>query len=188
MINRELHLPIIHVTHNRDEALMLGDYLVAYDHGRVVATGEPMEILGGPVNARVARLTGVENLFEGVVTQRNAAAGTMTVRVADKTETCDLDIPLGKEREGESVLVAIRSGDILLATEALRSTSARNILCGHVTAIERRSTHAIVRVKSGVTWAVSVTQEAVSELRLSPGQKIWLAIKTHSCYLLDRQK
>ena len=185
MINRELRVPVIYVTHSRDEAIMLGDYMIAFDCGRIVATGEPLEIFGRPVLTSVARLTGVENLFEGVVLQRNASAGTMIVRVSDESGICQLEIPLAKIESGDKVMVAIRSGDILLATEELRSTSARNILSGHITAIEERSSYSLVRVQSGVTWAVSVTWQAVSGLKLSVGQKIWLAIKTHSCHLLD---
>jgi molybdate transport system ATP-binding protein len=185
MINRELHLPIIYVTHNRDEAIMLGDYLIAYEKGRITAAGEPSEIFSGPVTASVARLTGVENVFDGVITHRNIEAGMMTVRIRDKDGESELEIPLAKESHGDRVRVAIRSGDILLATEELRSTSARNILCGEIRTIEERSNLVLVRVRSGVTWAVSVTAQAVRELRLTPGQKIWLAIKTHSCHLLD---
>jgi molybdate transport system ATP-binding protein len=185
LINREIRLPIIYVTHNRDEAIMLGDHLIAYERGRIVGSGEPVEIFGGAVVASVARLTGVENIFEAIVLHRNVAAGTMTVRVQDKSGACELDIPLGKETDGNNVIVAIRAGDILLATEELRSTSARNMLCGRITAIEDRGAHSIVRIESGVAWAVSITRQAVAELGLSHGRVIWLAIKTHSCYLLD---
>ena len=187
MINRDLRLPVVYVTHSRDEAVSLGDYLVAYDCGRVAATGEPLEILGGAVHPRVARITGVENIFEGVVIKRDGAAGTMSVEVRDSADTCHLEVPLGKEREGKLVRVAIRSGDILIATEELLGTSARNILPGHINAIEERGTQAIVRVQSGITWTVSVTRQAVKELGLEPGQKIWMAIKTHSCYLLEEK-
>jgi molybdate transport system ATP-binding protein len=187
MINRDLQLPVIYVTHNRDEAVSLGDYLVAYDGGRVAATGEPLEILGGAVSPRVARMSGVENLFEGVVIKRDVSAGTMTIEIADRAETCRLDVPLGKEGESQRVTVAVRSGDILIATEELRQTSARNVLSGHINSLEERGAHSVVRVKSGVTWTVSVTRQAVSELRLRPGQQIWMAIKTHSCYLLEER-
>jgi molybdate transport system ATP-binding protein len=187
MINRDLQLPVIYVTHSRDEAVSLGDYLIAYDCGRVAAAGEPLEILGGAVNARVARITGVENIFEGVVVKRDAGGGTMTVEVADRTGACSLEVPLGKEREGQRVMVAVRSGDILIATQELRRTSARNILGGDIIAIEERGVQSIVRVKGGVTWTVSVTRQAVSELGLQSGQKIWMAIKTHSCYLLEER-
>ncbi len=183
-INRELHLPIIYVTHNRDEAVMLGDYLIAYEGGQVVATGEPGEIFGGPVTGSVARLTGVENIFEGFVIHRNAGAGTMRVRISDQGGACELEVPLTKEEEGGRVMIAVRSGDILLATEEMRKTSARNILRGHIKAIEERGARSVVRVESGVTWATSVTWQAVSELDLVQGQEIWLAIKTNSCYLI----
>jgi molybdate transport system ATP-binding protein len=188
MINRDLHLPVIYVTHNRDEAVSLGDYLVAYDSGRVAATGEPLEILGGAVSPRVARMSGVENLFEGVVVKRDSAAGTMTVEIADRADACRLDVPLGKESEAERAVVAIRSGDILIATKELSQTSARNILSGRINSIEERSAYSIVRVQSGVTWMVSVTRQAVKELGLQPGQQIWMAIKTHSCYLLEEKR
>jgi molybdate transport system ATP-binding protein len=187
MINRDLHLPVIYVTHNRDEAVSLGDYLVAYDAGRVAAAGVPLEILGGAVSARVARITGVENIFEGVVIKRDGAAGTMTVEVKDRTGACSLDVPLGREAEGQRVRVAIRSGDILIATEELLQTSARNILPGHISAIEERAAQSIVKVQSGVAWTASVTRQAVKELGLVPGQKIWMAVKTYSCYLLEEQ-
>lgn len=183
-INRELHLPIIYVTHNREEAVMLGDYLIAYERGRVVATGEPNEIFGGHVTGSVARLTGVENIFEGAVAHRNTEMGIMRVRVTDQGGSCELDVPLGKEKEGDSVLVAVRAGDILLATEEPRRTSARNILRGRINAIEERGARSVVRVKSGVTWDVSITWQAVGELGLAQGQEIWLAIKTNSCYLI----
>lgn len=184
MINREMGLPIIYVTHNRDEAVVLGDYLIAYERGQTVAMGEPGEIFGGPVTGSVARLTGVENIFDAVVVHRNTATGTMRVRVSDEGGACELYVPLGKEGLGERVIIAVRSGDILLATEEPRSTSARNILRGHITAIEERGARSIVRVESGVTWATSVTSQSIGELGLKQGQEIWLAIKTNSCYLI----
>jgi molybdate transport system ATP-binding protein len=185
MINRELQLPMIYVTHNRDEAVSLGDHLIAYASGRIVTAGEPLEILNGPVMASVARLTRVENVFEAVVAQKNPAAGTMILNASDRDGSCYIDVPLGKQNEGEAVKVAIRAGDILLAAEEPRFTSARNVLSGSITAIEERGDYSIIRVKSGVVWSVIVTRQAAGELKLSQGQKIWLAIKTHSCYLLD---
>lgn len=187
MINRDLHLPVVYVTHNRDEALSLGDYLVAYDGGRVAAVGEPLEILGGSVGSRVARISGVENIFEGVVVKRDAEAGTMTVEVTDGTGTCSLVVPLAREGEGQRVRVGIRSGDILIATEELLRTSARNILPGRINAIEERGAQSMLRIQGGAKWTVSVPRQAIKELGLLPGLKIWMAIKTHSCYLLEEE-
>ncbi len=38
-------LPIIYVTHSREEAVSLGERVIVYDKGRVIAEGEPVEVL-----------------------------------------------------------------------------------------------------------------------------------------------
>ncbi len=110
----------------------------------------------------------------------------MTVEISDESGLCRVDVPFGNEAQGEHVTVAVPSGDILLATEEPRSTSLRNRLLGRISAIEERVNRSVVRVSAGVTWNASVTRQAVKELGLSEGQEVWLAFKTHSCYLLDQ--
>ena len=165
---------------------MLGEHAILYEHGRVLAAGEPLEVFGAPVKASVARLTGVENVFEGRVVSQSEAAGTMSVNIGGETAPFRVDVPLGSQSVGEIVTVAVRSGDILLATEEPRSTSARNILRGRITGIEERNEQVMVRVNcSGVRWVVSVTRQAARELMLAQERDVWLAIKTYSCHLLD---
>jgi molybdate transport system ATP-binding protein len=185
-INRELRLPIIYVTHSRQEAVSLGERVIVYEQGRVVAFGEPISVFGTPITASVARLTGVENIFAAQVVGKSEDAGTMTVEVSDATGSCHVDVPFGNQALGEHVTVAVPSGDILLATEEPRSTSLRNRMRGKITAIEEESNRTVVRVDAGVIWSASVTRQAVSELDLSENQEVWLAFKTHSCYLVDR--
>jgi molybdate transport system ATP-binding protein len=185
-INRELRLPIIYVTHSRQEAVSLGERVIVYEQGRVVAFGEPISVFGTPITASVARLTGVENIFNGQVVAKSENAGTMTVEVSDVAGSCHLDVPFGNQALGEHVTIAVPSGDILLATEEPRSTSLRNRMRGRITAIEDELNRTVVRVNSGVNWSASVTRQAVSELALSESQEVWLAFKTHSCYLVDR--
>jgi molybdate transport system ATP-binding protein len=185
-INRELRLPIIYVTHSRQEAVSLGERVIVYDQGRVVASGEPMSVFGTPVTASIARLTGVENIFGARVIGKSEEAGTMTVEVSDAAGSSLVDVPFGNEALGEHVTVAVPSGDILLATEEPRSTSLRNRMRGTITAIDDELNRTIVRVNAGVIWSASVTRQAVSELGLGRNQAVWIAFKTHSCYLLDR--
>ena len=184
-INRELQLPILYVTHNRDEAITLGERVIVYERGRVAACGEPLEVFRSPVNKGVARLTGVENIFTGLVVAKNEAGGTMNVEVKDESGICRIDVPFGNQTISEPVTIAVPASDILLATQAIHSVSARNILRGQIITIEEKNNRTEVRVKSGVMWSVSVTRQAVKELHLTASQEVWLAIKTHSCYLLD---
>lgn len=186
-INRDLRLPIIYVTHSRQEAVSLGERVIVYEQGRVVASGEPISVFGTPITASVARLTGVENIFAAQVTAKSEEAGIMTLEVSDATGSCLVDVPFGNEALGEHVTMAVPSGDILLATEEPRSTSLRNRMRGTITAIEDELNRTVVRVKAGVIWSASVTRQAVSELELCENREVWLAFKTHSCYLVDRR-
>ncbi len=187
-INRELRLPILYVTHSRDEAVSLGERVIVFERGRVVARGEPIKIFGTPITNSVARLTGVENIFAGSVVSKSEEGGTMTVEISDRSGSCQIDVPFGNQAPGEQVTVAVPSGDILLATEEPRSTSLRNRLHGRISAIEDKLNRTVVGVQAGVTWNASVTRHAVRELGLLEGKDVWLAFKTHSCYLLDQTR
>ncbi|PYR93043.1 MAG: molybdenum ABC transporter ATP-binding protein [Acidobacteria bacterium] len=45
-VRDELHLPIVYVSHDRDEVQRLADYVVVLDAGRVTAAGAPSSLLG----------------------------------------------------------------------------------------------------------------------------------------------
>lgn len=45
-VRDELHLPIIYVSHDREEVQRLADYVVVLDAGRVTAAGNPLTLLG----------------------------------------------------------------------------------------------------------------------------------------------
>jgi molybdate transport system ATP-binding protein len=186
-MNRRMRLPILYVTHSRDEALALGERALVFERGRVVAEGEPHEVFGSPASLGVARLAGVENIFEGVVKSRDESAGTMLVELKndESSASCGVEVPLGLTREGGRVTIAVRSGDVLLATEEPRGLSARNVLRGRVSGVERRASETLVRVESGVVWAASVTRQSLDELSVEVGREVWLAFKTYSCRLFD---
>ena len=185
-MNAALGLPILYVTHSRDEALNLGERALVFERGRVVAEGEPHEVFAAPTTASVARLTGVENIFQGRVLSRSEPAGTMTVELSgQKGETCRVEVPLARTPEGARLTVAVRSGDVLIATEELRGISARNVLAGRVALVEHRSEQTLVHVESGVVWVASVTRQSLRELQIEVGKPVWVAFKTYSCRILD---
>jgi molybdate transport system ATP-binding protein len=97
---------------------------------------------------------------------------------------CDIEVPLGHAAPGDPVRVAIRAGDILLATETPHGLSARNILEGIIESLERRGTMVIARVDCGAKFVVHVTPGAARTLGLAAGQRAWLVLKTHSCHLV----
>lgn len=179
-INRERRIPALYVTHDRAEALALGEKVVVLDHGKIIASGSPLDVLEAPRAMQVARLGGVENVLSTVVRETFPENGAMQVSAGD----CLLSVPLGHCAIGETVRVGIRAGDVLLAIEEPRGVSARNVLPAVVTAIERAGDDVLVSVNCGCHLVASLTPQAIDELRIEAGSKVWLLIKTHSCHLL----
>jgi molybdate transport system ATP-binding protein len=181
--NAARHIPILYVTHSREEVDALGERVIAIDHGHVVTAGAPMDVLDAPRLKRLAQAAGFENLLDGAVLDLREADGVMRVRLG--ATACELEVPLGYAAAGDRVRVAIRAGDILLATEHPRGLSARNVIEGRISSLESRGTMVIARVDCGVTLAVHITPGAVRALELAAGGKVWLVLKTHSCHLVE---
>jgi molybdate transport system ATP-binding protein len=83
------------------------------------------------------------------------------------------------------VNVAIRAGDILLATSQPHGLSARNVIEGRIVAMETRGSLVRARVDcAGATFIVHLTPGATRSLELTEGRRIWLVLKTHSAHLV----
>ena len=177
-------IPILYVTHSRDEVDALGERVLAMERGKVVSEGTPREVLDAPRRRRLAQAAGFENLLRGTVLDLREPDGVMRVSLAGAG--CEIEVPLGHAAPADAVHIAIRAGDILLATEPPRALSARNVLAGKIQCLERRGALVVVRVEcGGVVFIVHVTPGAERALELAPEKKVWLVLKTHSCHFVD---
>lgn len=180
--NAAKQIPILYVTHSREEVDALGERVIALADGHILNTGTPMDVLESPRRARLAQAAGFENLLDGTVLELRESDGVMRVRLEETV--CELETPLVHAVPGDPVRIAIRAGDILVAVEKPRGLSARNVLEGQIESLERRATLVIARVDCGAKFVVHVTPGAVQSLGLSAGQRVWLVLKTHSCHLV----
>src|SRR5947209_3073027 len=55
---QDLPIPVIYVTHNRDEVFTLGEKLLVLEDGKLIAEGTPHQVLSAPRNETVAQLAG----------------------------------------------------------------------------------------------------------------------------------
>jgi len=184
--NRTHGIPILYVTHSREEVFALGERVIVLDAGRVVAEGTPHEVLSAPQMETVAQLAGFENIFDAVIEAVRPERGTMTCRIAGEAGGILLETPLVRGGVGATLRVGIRAGDILLATTPPTGLSARNIIPGRIQSLEQHDVVASAQVKSRVTMEVHLTLAARDSLELAPGKEVWLVIKTHSCHLMQR--
>jgi molybdate transport system ATP-binding protein len=189
--NEQHRVPILYVTHSRDEVFALGERVLVLDQGRIIAQGTPHEVMTAPRLETVAQLSGFENIFDVVVEAVHEDRGTMTCRLnssENSNRSLSLETPLIRASAGTRLRIGIRAGDVLLTTSEPREISARNIFPGRVVSVERRDVIILACVASvtdpHLQISVQLTLAARDSLRLTEGREVWLVIKTHSCHLM----
>jgi molybdate transport system ATP-binding protein len=183
--NQAHRIPILYVTHSREEVFALGERVIVLDGGRIVVQGTPHEVIEAPLQETVAQLIGFENIFDAVVEAVSPQRGTMTCRIAGDGGPVLLETPLVRGGAGSALRVGIRAGDILLATAPPVGLSARNVIPGRIIALEQRDVIVSARVRHRIEMVVHLTLAARDSLQLAPGREVWLVIKTHSCHLMQ---
>jgi len=181
-------IPILYVTHSREEVFALGERVIALDGGRIVAQGTPHEVLDAPQQETIAQMAGFENIFDATVESTNPDRGTMTCELGqEKNESAVLlETPLVRAEIGAKLRVGIYAGDILLAIVPPVGLSARNVIAGNIVSLEQRDVIISAHVDCGVEMEIHLTLAARDALELAPGKQVWLVIKTHSCRLMQR--
>src|SRR5208283_3989115 len=95
--NQIHRIPILLVTHNGEEVFALGNEVIVLDAGRIVAQGQPHEVMRAPRLDTVANLSGFENIFDAKVVVLNEARGTMTCQLTTSRSTTGQPATAGVE-------------------------------------------------------------------------------------------
>jgi molybdate transport system ATP-binding protein len=153
-ISSRSKLPMIVVTHQIEDVAELADHVVALKEGAVVAYGSASDVMR-------------RQEFVALLDPRDIGA---RVEVSA--------IPGGPPGRG----VWVRADSVLLASEAPRGLSARNVWEGHIASIFREPDgSALVSLATQVGYISSrITPEALADLHLVEGGKAWAVVKTHS--------
>lgn len=74
-MRRRLSMPLVLVTHDLNEALMLADNLSLLHRGRTLQHGRPADVLQHPISVQAARLLGHRNIFTATVIEQRPDLG-----------------------------------------------------------------------------------------------------------------
>jgi len=165
----------IHVTHNQDEALALADRIGVIMNGEIVQVDTPYKIFNKPVSEEIAVFVGVENIVRGRVV--SSEEGVALVQVGSNHIRA-----LSNIRAGE-VNVFIRPENVVLSRDKLES-SARNSVIGKITDIIQFG--AILRIYMDNGLSALVTKQAIEELKLDVGEKVYASFKATGVHLIKR--
>jgi molybdate transport system ATP-binding protein len=173
-VRDELGLPMLYITHDPDEALVLGEVAVVLDAGRVVAVGAPREVLWSRAVLPLSEVLGLENVIEaralssrdGAAEVESAAGLRLVVR--------------GRLEPGERVRLGLRAEELLLAVGEPGRLSARNVFPARIVRLEPREGDVLVHLDAGETLVARITGSAARSLGLAEGAPVHVVVKAQA--------
>jgi molybdate transport system ATP-binding protein len=150
------------VSHDPVDAFALADRVVVIENGRVSQFGSLADVAARPNTRYVADLVGV-NLYAG------------HARGADIELDGGFHITAAEPTTGPVFVVIHPRAVSLLVTEP--NGSPRNVWPGRITDIDLERDRARVRVAGVVPITAEITSIAAAEMRLRPGDHVWVSVK-----------
>jgi molybdopterin-binding protein len=179
----ERRVATVLVTHDRSEALRLGDRIAVLMGGRLRQTGSANEVFSSPVDEEVAAFVGVENIIPGRV--RSVVDGLGAVEVAAGVVETATELEAGAE-----VLVCVRPEDVVLSreTDAYPSLSARNHVRATVARVRSTGPYVRVEIDAGFPLVALVTKQSREDLSLEPGASVFATFKATAVHLIPHRR
>jgi molybdate transport system ATP-binding protein len=168
----ELELAILYVTHDPDEALLVGERVIVLDAGRVVASGPPREVLWS--RAVLPLGLGVENAYDARVVEASGGGS-----IVETPRGLRLALPIALP-VGESICVGLRAEDVLLAADPPGRISARNVISASVSRCEASGADVLVHLDAGDPLVAKITATAAASLGLHPGARVFALVKAQA--------
>jgi molybdate transport system ATP-binding protein len=176
----EARVPAIVVTHDRNEALALGDSIAIMIEGRLRQAGAVDGVFDSPADADVAAAVGIETICPARVVSRSA--GLVTVEIAG--------VPLvAVDTAGASVDVfaCIRAESVTIERgPPANPTSARNRLAARICSVIPEGPLARVTLDCGFRLTAIVTRQSEEDMRLREGEQVTAVAKATSIRIVPR--
>jgi len=163
---RETRTTVLMVTHDRDEALTLGDRVTVLMNGSVRMTGTPDDVYGRPVDEHVASFIEAGNVLRGTVTGREN--GLALLDVVGHTIRAETDLP-----PGSTATSYLRYDDIsIVAGVEPGGAAGGNALSGEITRTIATGSQVKLYLDSGFPLVAMMTKRAWEEAGLEIGKTV----------------
>ena len=170
----EIDVPVVYVSHNREEVVRLVDYLVVMRDGTVEAKGPLDEVLVN-LASPLARARDAGVVLTGSIVAHDDAYALTTLDIGGaELVVSRIDQPIG-----DHARVRVAARDVSITLERPASTSILNVLSGEIAELaEAQGEQVVVRIGVGHTSLLSrITRKSADRLALAPGANVFAQIK-----------
>jgi molybdate transport system ATP-binding protein len=172
-------IPVFLVTHDRQEALALGDALVVMNSGEVRQSGPVQEVFQRPADLAVARSVGMEIIQPGQIVGTENGLATVAVGAARLLATA----PKNAMRE---VYFCLRAEEVLLGSESTPTGAGFNQLPARVISVQPGSPFQRIELDAGFPLVAFAARPVSQALGLRVGNVVTARIEASAIHLIPR--
>jgi tungstate transport system ATP-binding protein len=182
-VQQQTHVTTLFVTHDRLEALRLGNRVAVMDKGAIAQIGTAEEIFSQPVNETVASFVGIETILRGTVESQADGFAEIGI-VAEKRIAAASPLPIGTE-----VTLCLRPEEVTLLVPPAEGgyeqpSSARNHFLARVTRIIPWGLAYKIHLDCGFPLVAFVTRPSLEVLNLHAGGTVLATFKATAVHVL----
>lgn len=176
---REMAIPVLLVTHDRDEAILLGDRMLMMQDGEIQQDGPPAEVFTRPRTPALAEALGIGTVVKARVLGHEGGLVRLLAGTAELLAPCD-------EPLGEWVHACIRGEGVAVEKDvnAHADSSPRNRVRATITGMEPKGSLVRLHLDCGFPLEALVTTWACEDLALKEGDTVLAMIKATAIHLI----
>lgn len=168
-LNRQLNIPFLHITHDHEEAMALGDRVAVMLEHRIQQIACPEELFRRPSNLEVASFLGMKNVLPVSAVNDSLC------------QTCGVQVHAGSAGNGVSH-IWVMPEEILLSRQPFDSSARNQFLC-KVLDWDNRNCLLAVRVVSGELHLTAlITYASFKELKIEVGTQVYATFKSSAVH------
>jgi len=189
-LHASFHPTILCVTHDFEDAYLLGDRITIIIDGKVEQVGRREDIFLRPKSKKVAQFLGLKNLFSGRITRQEEPLKRLILGVNSLQFSVPMSLYQNKIELGKEIDLLIRPEEVLIIREGkpVKDSLRRNIFEGEILDIADRGRYHLVyfQTKEGkVLFEISIPNYAFRNLGLSIGKIIKVALREESLWVMS---
>ena len=189
-LHASLHPTVLSVSHDFEEAYLLGDKMTIFIDGKVEQVGKRDDVFLKPRTQNVAQFLGLKNLYRGKVLSKEDLEqrwilGMNGLRFSVTDSACQGQMEVGKE-----VGLFVRPEEVMILREgkSVKDSLKKNIFEGIILDIADRGRHHTVLFQDEeekIVFEISIPNYAFRNLDLSIGKRVKIALRDESLWVMN---
>lgn len=174
-VYQQLDIPVLYVSHSRNEVARLADHMLLLDNGEIKASGKMSEIFTA-LDLPMAHQSRAESIIKASVSHYDEEFGLASVAFLGG----QLSVAAEPLIVGSKVRLQVLARDVSITLEPQKNTSILNIIPVTIDAIVKESkSQMTVRLIADETALLSrITCKSAYNLNLKEGDKVYAQVKT----------